>query len=551
MEKKSGNRVFAESLKAYGVDHFFNVPMIIPPGIKEMTALGIRSIVTHSEKAAAYMADGYARESGRVGVCASQGIGATNLAAGLLDALMAKSPVLAITGGSTPDTRERNFYQEVDLRSIYAGLTKFSARVDKAGRLPDLLQQALRVATTGSPGPAHLELGGFWGGALMEEMESAMAPEPRWGACPPVRPAADLQDVRTAAAALRKAQRPIIVAGSGIRASRAQAALADFARRANIPVAASLDAKAVLPESDELCVGVVGDYSRDTANMAVSEADFVLFVGSTTGSMTTRQWTVPALGVPAVQIDIDPRELGRNYPLIVGLLGDPAAVLGQLDAELAGPVGAPAWLERIVALRAQWRALAIESETAETAILRPERLCRLLSDALPDNALVSVDTGHSAGWAARNLYLDRPGQALMRCAGSLGWAFPAALGAKCANPDRPVVCFTGDGAFYYHLTELETAVRYGVNTVTVVNNNHGFNQERILWDENPALEKNWKFERVDLASLAEAFGAKAYRVEKASQFAAAFKDALAAGRPAVIDVITDPAAVVPIPWAQR
>lgn len=376
MVKKSGNCVLAETLKACGVDHFFNVPMIIPPGIKEMTAIGVKSIVTHSEKAAAYMADGYARESGRIGVCASQGIGATNLASGLLDALMAKSPVLAITGGGTPDTRERNFYQEIDQRSIYAGLTKFSARVEKAQRLPDLLQQALRVATTGSPGPVHLELGGFWGGVLMEEIETVMPPEPRYGSCPPVRPAAALEDVRTAVAALRKAERPIIVAGSGIRASRAQSALLNFARLAKIPVATSLDAKAAIPESDPLCVGVVGDYSRDTANIAVSEADFVLFVGSTTGSMTTRQWSVPLPGVPAVQIDIDPRELGRNYPLIVGLLGDPVVVLEQLGIEVASPVGGRIWLERIAELRVKWAGSAAEYETSDAASIRPERLCR-------------------------------------------------------------------------------------------------------------------------------------------------------------------------------
>ncbi|TKJ80317.1 acetolactate synthase [Pseudomonas sp. CFBP13509] len=551
MEKKSGNRVLAESLKAYGVDHFFNVPMIIPPGIKEMTAIGIKSIVTHSEKAAVYMADGYARESGRVGVCGSQAIGATNLAAGLLDAVMAKSPILAISGGSTPDTRERNFYQEHDQRSIFAGLTKFSARVEKAQRLPDLLQQAFRVATTGSPGPVHLELDGFWGGVLLEEFESVMRPDPRYGSSPAMRPTSAPEDIRTTVTALREAKRPIIMVGSGIRASRAQSAVLDFAHFSRIPVATSLDAKAVVPESDGLCVGVVGDYSRDTANIAVSEADFVLFIGSSTGSMATRLWTVPTPGVKAVQIDIDPRELGRNYPLLVGLLGDPVAVLEQLSAELAGPVGTPQWLERIAALRKQWAGMAAEYETSDISPIRPERLCRMLSDLLPEGALVAVDTGHSAGWAARNIYLDRPGQSLIRAAGSLGWSFPASLGAKCANPDRPVVCFTGDGAFFYHMAEMETAVRYGINTVTVVNNNHGFNQERVLWDDSAALEKNWKFGPTDFASIAEAFGVKAYRVEKTSDFEAAFKDALSCGRPALIDVYTDPTALVPIPWTQN
>jgi len=295
-------------------------------------------------------------------------------------------------------------------------------------------------------------------------------------------------------------------------------------------------------------VGVVGDYSRDTANMAVSDADFVLFVGTTTGSMVTRKWTVPRPGVTSVQIDIDPRELGRNYPLIVGLLGDPAAVLAQLGADLAGPIGKPAWLARIVALRRKWNDLAAEHELSNAVPMRPERLCRLLSDCLPDGALVVVDTGHAAGWAGRNIYLDRPGQGLMRAAGSLGWSFPASLGAKCAQRERPVVCFTGDGGFYYHLAEMETALRYGINTVTVVNNNHSFNQEMILWWHQAAHEKNWKFSPVNFAGVAEIFGLKSYSVERPSDFQPAFKDALAAGRPALIDVQTARSAIVPLAW---
>jgi acetolactate synthase-1/2/3 large subunit len=234
--------------------------------------------------------------------------------------------------------------------------------------------------------------------------------------------------------------------------------------------------------------------------------------------------------------------------LIVGLLGDPATVLEQLGAELTEPIGQPEWLQHIAALRDQWTQLAVEHEQSNASPIRPERLSRMLSDSLPEGTLVAVDTGHSAGWAARNIYLDRPGQSLIRAAGSLGWAYPASLGAKCANPDRPVVCFTGDGAFYYHMAEMETAVRYGIDTVTVVNNNQGFNQERPLWDKSPALEKNWKFGGIDLAAVAETFGVKSWRVDHASEFESAFKSALATNSPTLIDIRTDPSALVPIPW---
>ncbi len=546
--KRTVNSAFAETLAAYGASHFFHVPVILPGAVIEMTRRGLRPIIAHTEKAAAYMADGYARASGRLGVCGSQAIGAANLAAGLADAYMARSPVLAVTGGGTPDTRERNFYQEFDQRGFFGGVTKFSARVEVPGRLPDLFRQAVGAAVTGQPGPAHLEMAGFWGSIGAEDLPGPLNVRHESSACPPFRPAGDPERVAALARRLAAAERPIVVAGSGIRASRAQEALLKFARLAQIPVATSLDAKAALPESEPLSVGVVGDYSRDTANMAVSEADFVLFVGTTTGSLVTRNWTVPAPGVAAAQIDIEPRELGRNYPLEIGIAGDPLAVLEQLSA-LTPPVPRAAWLARIADLRRHWQEIAAEVETSSALPLRPERIARELSEALPQGALLVVDTGHSAAWTCRHVYLDMPGQGVLRAAGSLGWSFPAALGAKCAQPDRPVVCFTGDGGFMYHLAEMETALRYGIATVTVVNNNAAFSQERFLWNDDPTLASNWSFSPVDFASTAEAFGCAAYRIESPGELGRALSAALEAKKPAVIEVLSDPMIMSPPSWA--
>ena len=544
----TGSTYLAQSLADCGLNHFFHMPLILPNAIKAMQTVGVQPIVNHSEKAAAYMADGYARASGRLGVCASQAIGASNLAAGLLDAYMAHSPVLALTGGGTALTRERNTYQEVDQRPLYSGLTKMTARVETVARLPDLLSQAMRTATTGAPGPVHLELNGFIGGVLDEQLLFAPAPDARYAAAPAVRHAAPEQDVAAAVRAIAQASRPIIVAGSGIRASRAQAALAAFARKAKIPLAASLDAKAVMPESDALCVGVVGKYSRETANMAVSEADFVLFVGTTTGNMVTNDWTLPKPGIPAIQIDVEPRELGRNYPLLVGLAGDPATVLDQLSAAIGEPAARGEWHARIAALREEWREAYEAVEQSDRMPARPERIARCVSDALPDGALVVTDTGHSAIWTARHMYLDRPGQGVLRCAGSLGWAYPAALGAKCAQPERPVVCFTGDGGFLYHLSEIETSLRYGINSVTVVNNNNGFSQERHIWEDDAKSDHNWRFAPVSYAKVAEGFGCKTYVVEKPGEIAAAVKDALQAKVPTLVEIMGDEMVSSPTPW---
>ena len=546
---RTGNKVFAEALAAYGVNHFFHVPVIMPGAVVEMTARGLNPIVAHTEKAAAYMADGYARASGRIGVCGSQAIGAANLAAGLLDAYMARSPLLAVTGSGTHETRERNFYQEADQRGFFAGVTKMSSRVGSPGRFADLIRQAVRAAVSGQPGPTHLEIAGFWGSLGTEEAPEQPIFEPQYGVCPPCRPAGDRDQIVALARRLDEAARPIVVAGSGIRASQAAAQLLAFVRKAQIPVVTSLDAKAAIPESEPLSAGVVGDYSRDTANMAVSEADFVLFVGTTTGSMVTRNWTIPAVGIAAAQIDIEPRELGRNYPLDIGVVGDPGAVLDELAAFIKPNPGRGAWLARIADLRRQWAEQAAKLEAISDLPLRPERIMRELSDALPEGALVVADTGHSAAWACRHLYLDKRGQGLLRAAGSLGWSFPASLGAKCGQPDRPVVCFAGDGAFMYHMPEMETALRYGIRTVTVVNNNASFSQERFLWRDEAALARNWRFSPVDFASAAEAFGCAAFRVERAGELAPALSAAFAADRAAVIEVMSDPMAASPPSWA--
>ncbi|QUT06981.1 thiamine pyrophosphate-binding protein [Sphingobium phenoxybenzoativorans] len=544
----SGDQYLADAFAACGVSHFFHVPLVLPKAVKAMQAAKVNPIVVHSEKAAAYMADGYARASGRIGICGAQQIGAANLAAGLLDAYMARSPVLALTGGSSATTRDRNQYQEVDQQPIYAGLTKMTSRIDMASRLPDMLGQAMRVATTGAPGPVHLELAGFTGFVLSEPMDAAPLPDPAFALCPAVRHAAPLADIQRALDLLHKAERPVIIAGSGIRSSGAQDALKKFVRRHNLPLATSLDAKATLAESDPLSIGICGIYSREIANQAVSEADLVIFAGTTTGSMTTTGWKVPAPGVAAIQIDVDPRELGRNYPLQASLCGDPATIFEQLSEAAGEQPDRSGWLDHISTLRKDWRRAIEAVETSNALPVRPERLCRILSEELPERALLVVDTGHAAAWAARNIYLDRAGQGLLRAAGSLGWSYPAALGAKCAQPNRPVVCLTGDGAFLYHMSEMETARRYGINTVTIVSNNNGFSQEKPIWIDNPDYDHHWRFSPVNYAEAAQAFGCKAYRVERPEDLAPILRSVFRDDAPVIIEVMTDELVLHPPAW---
>jgi acetolactate synthase I/II/III large subunit len=552
--KTTGARVLAEMLDGYGVTHVFHVPAILRRTMVELEArTGIKRIRPHGEKPAAYMADGYARASGKPGICMAQIIGAQNLAAGLRDAHLAHSPVIAFTGGREAVTKFRGVYQEVDDLPSFDTVTKFNATIDDVGRIPDLVRQAFRVAVSGSPGPVHLQFAGNEGQIDQHEAEMEALWEPLFARVPPFRPTAADAEYQAALDLIEAAARPVIVAGGGVRASNASAALVRLAETLSIPVATSLNGKDTIPGTHPRSVGVVGTYSRASANRIVGEADLVVFVGTTAGSMTTHFWQVPPIGRRAIQIDIDPEALGRNYPLDVAIQADAESALTRM-AELA-PVNTTearrAWADHAQGTVATWWEEWRPLTDSDAVPLRPERISAELSGLLPEDSIVVVDTGHAGMWMGGFYDIRAPSQSYLRSAGHLGWAFPASLGAKCASPDRPVLCFTGDSGFWYHVAEIETAVRFGINTITVVNDNHSGNQSMRGFDrvyggkQSEQARELWVFTDVDFARLAEDIGATGIRVEKPEEFGPAMERALEADRPVIIDVVTDMDAVAP------
>jgi acetolactate synthase I/II/III large subunit len=553
-QKKLGAEVIADMLKGYGVSHVFMVPAVLRRTFAEMERrTDIARIHCHGEKSAAYMADGYARASGKPGICMAQVIGALNLAAGLRDAYLAHSPVIAITGGRDPKTKFRKVYQEIDDVPAFEPVTKFNATIDDISRAPDMLRQAFRVATSGAPGPVHLQFRGNEGQLDLEEAEMEPLVEPQFAQVPPFRPEPQAEHVAAALALLQKAERPIFVVGGGLRASGASRELVALAEALQIPVATSLNAKDAMPGTHPLSVGVVGSYSRESANRAVNRADLVCFIGTETGGMTTHFWAVPKIGTPAIQIDIEPESIGRNYPLQASVLGDAKAVLtkmlAQADKSSAGKRAA--WIKEIGTLRSEWAANYKAMLESDAVPIHPGRICGELTRHVPDDAIVVVDTGHAGMWMGGLYDLRVPTQSYIRSAGHLGWAFPAGMGAKAACPDRPVVVFTGDAGFWYHIGELETAVRWNFASVTVVNNNGGGNQSKRGFDRVYGGEQNnrsrelWTYKPMNFAKLAEDIGALGIRVDKPSDFAPALARAIASKRPAVIDVATDIEALAP------
>ena len=555
MPRMTGAQVMADMLDGYGVTHLFMVPAVLRQTMVELEyRTNISRLHVHSEKSAAYMADGYARATGRPGICMAQVVGALNLAAGLRDAHLARSPVIAMTGGREPHTVFRGAYQEVDDLPAFEPVTKLNATVDAVERFPDMVRQAFRVATSGSPGPVHLQFRGNEGQVEAEEADMQAACEPQFAGVPPFRPTPDPESVTAATRRLEQAVRPAIVAGGGVRTSGASADLVALAERLNVPVATSLNGKDVIPGNHPLSVGVVGTYSRESANLVVGEADLVLLVGTSAGGMTTHFWQVPAPGTAVVQIDIAPAALGRHYPVQAAIQGDARVALQAMLAATEGQSAASraVWLDRSAALVAEWRQKYAPLLESNALPIRPERICRELTEHLPDDAVVVADTGHGGMWMGGMYDLRTPRQSYMRSAGHLGWAFPAALGAKCGLPDRPVFCFTGDAGLWYHVAEIETAARWGITAVVLVNNNSSGNQSNRGFDrayggeQTAAGRRLWQFTDINFADIAASMGAVGIRVEKPAALPGALAQAFAADRPVILDVLTDIDAMAPL-----
>ena len=539
MSRMTGNRYFAEAMRGYGVTHIFYVNTIVRDAMPEMDKVGVTRVVTHGEKAAAYMADGYARAARRPGVCLCQDIGTTNLAAGLRDARMAGSPVIAITGGQNDQPRYRHAYQNAEDFTAWDGVTKANYSVDAVERFPDLLRQAFRTSTSGAPGPVHLELRGNAGQMLDREADFDLVFERRFRHFPAFRPEAEPSAVEAAAAELIRAAKPIIVAGGGAVSSGAGGEIIKLAEMLQIPIATSLHAKALVPDEHPLAVGVPGSYSRWCANKAIAAADLVFFIGSHTGGQVTNGWQIPKIGTRTIQLDIDPDELGRNYPNLVSLHGDAKVTLQKL-IEAAGDAQPrrAEWLEQVRSYVADYWAESEPLRNSDAVPIRPERIGKELEEWLPSDATLVCDTFHATLWTAQMTRLKQ-GQSYIRCGGSLGWAFPATLGAKAALPDKPVIGFTGDAGFYYHMAEMETAARMGLNVVMVVNNNY-----------SGGVAETARFDPlVNFAKVADSMGCVGFRAEKPADIRRALDKALAAGRPAVVEILGDPAIRAKRGWA--
>lgn len=531
-----------EYLEQEGTTHVFGIPGgPIIPLYEAMYARGrMRPVLVKHEGGAAFMADAYARATGRVGVCCTTtGPGATNALTGIAVAHVDQIPVLLLTAQVPTHQFGMGAFQEsspeiVDLVGLFKPVTKWSTMVHHPSRVGATIRAALRIMRSGRPGPVHVNVPLDYMGASVDE---EVLPPSRYRFESEVF---DRRSVREAVGFLRRARAPVLLAGSGVDRARAWPALRSFAEGQKLPVATSFKAKGCFPEDHPLSLGVLGPSGCPTVREHVlgPETDLILVVGSSLGEVTSCGFDARLSRKLIVQVDIDPAVIGRNFPVTVGLVGDARAALTELAFETArqeraGPPAAPR--------RGRPPRPEPASEVAGGGALQPQQVLHELRAALPRDAMLFVDNGSIRSWVGRHFPVYRENSFFVNMGlASMGYAVAGAVGAQLACPERMVVSLSGDASFAMNGTEVHTAVENDAPVLWVVVNNGGhgmiYHGERALYGGKFCSSL---FRRpLDVAAIARGLGAAAFRVERPGELGEAVRAARALGSPAVIDVLT-------------
>jgi len=536
-------------LEAHGVRHVFGLCGDTSlPLYDSLLRLdhGITHVLTRDERSATYMADAYARVTGRPGVCEGpSGGGATYILPGLIEARESSHAVLAIATDISVASYGRYPLTEVDQEALMRPLTKWNTVIRRADHIPRMVRAAFRAMTTGRPGSAHI-------GLPYDIQYDAVDPADIW-ADPalqtfPAYPTAPAPGAAEAALdAILSARSPLIVCGGGVVIAGAMEELDRLARRLDIPVATSISGQGSLAETHPNAVGVVGSNGgTDETWAAMEAADLVVFMGCRAGSTTTARWEAPKPGARIVHFDSDPMVIGANYPTEVGVVADLRLALAEinrlLDARKDG-AGAFGGADLAAEIRRRkferFRALA----SSDAAPIRPERVIAALQHTLPEDAVILSDPGTSCPYLSAYYQLPRPGRHFItnRAHGALGYALPAALGAWFGRPGDKVVALMGDGSFGFSCGELETICRARADITFIVFSNASFGWIKASQKaDKGGRYYNVDFNRTDQAAVAAAFGVKSWRVENPAELDAVLRAAVAHDGPTLVDIVTQP-----------
>ncbi len=547
----------AAALKRHGVTEVFGQSL---PSMVHLAcnAQGIRQISYRQENTGGYMADGFARTTGKVAVVTAQnGPAATILVPPLAEALKASIPIVALVQEVARDQTDRNAFQDLDHMNLFAPVAKWVRTVNVASRVEDYIDMAFTAAASGRPGPAVLMLPAD---LLVEPYVSENDRIHSLGAFPLDRVAPDPLRVKEAAKLLADAERPLIIAGGGVHSAGGAAALAALQEKASVPVATTTMGKGSVAETHPLSLGIVGYFMGTNARTRhlrelVTQADVVCLIGNRTNQNGTDSWKLYPKDATYIQIDIDGQEIGRNYEADVRLVADAKLAIEALTAEietldLAKRQAARETVEgQICEGLAKFESESQAVRTADRSPLRPERVMQELSTRITANDIIVADASYSSIWITNYLTATEAGSRFLTPRGlaGLGWGLPMAMGAKVGNPDRRVIAVCGDGGFAHAWVELETARRMGLAIPLIIFNNQILGYQKHAETIRFGMHTDAVFfEPVDHAAIARACGLTGIRVERAADIGPALEEALAADHTVLIDVMTDPDAHPPI-----
>ncbi|MEM1602701.1 MAG: biosynthetic-type acetolactate synthase large subunit [Candidatus Bathyarchaeia archaeon] len=540
MSRMSGAKALIEALKREKVEVIFGIPGgAILPVYDALYNSDIKHILMRHEQCAAHAADGYARASGRVGVCMStSGPGATNLVTGIATAYMDSSPIVAITGQVPRAFIGKDAFQETDIIGITTPITKCNFQVREASEIPKIVKTAFYIASTGRRGPVLIDLPRD---VQTEEAEMSFDYKVELRGYKPIYDPHPLQ-VEKAANLLIQAERPVIVAGGGVIASDASPELLALSELLIAPVATTLMGKGAIPENHPLSIGMLGMHGTVAANYLVQEADVLLAVGTRFSDRSTGNIKTFCPNGKIIHVDIDASEIGKNIKPYVPIVADAKRALKAIYDRIVEKFNRKersTWFNRIQELKRMHEEL-IKSDNER---IRPPALMAEIRNILPNDAIITTEVGQNQMWAALYLKVYKPRKFISSGGlGTMGFGFPAAIGAKVACPDVPVVDIAGDGSFLMTEQDLASSIAWKIPIIVVILNNLVLGMvaqwQRLFYGRRYfAVELKGI---PDFVKLAEAYGAQGFRVQSIDEFRRAFKEALNSDVTTVIDVPISP-----------
>jgi acetolactate synthase-1/2/3 large subunit len=541
-----GSQALVRMLEQVGVEYLFGLCGDTSLPFYEAlrgSAAGVRHIVTRDERSASYMADAYARFSGKVGVCEGpSGGGATYIVPGVAEANQSSVPLVCITSDIDVRQRERGTLTELDQDALFRPLTSWTRTAAHGPELPWVVREAFRRAVSGRMGATHVGLP--FNAQEAEVQETEVYIDPRYGAYPASRTAPDPESVRRAADLLLRSANPVLVAGAGVIRSGAWPELQELTETLGCPAATSISGKGALPETHPYALGVIGSNGGlPYRHEFVWGSDLVFYIGCHTGSVTTNKWTVPKnRSMRIIQLDVEASRIGTNYEIAEGIVADAkmglASIVEELKDRLGGRKADKTDPRRIAAKREAFLA-GMEEFASDAVPIRPERFVAEIQRALPEDAIVIADPGTPTPYMAAYYRLHRAGRFFVapRAHGALGYALPAVVGAHFARPGCKVVGIMGDGSFAISAGELETIQRLGIPVLLIVLTNSCFGWVKAGQRASRMGYFGVDFSTLNHAGVARAYGIEGERVEDPARLAPALRKGLEARGPVLIDVV--------------